>query len=116
MVFSRFGRARGSQSPVEGVGPRDQVDIQTGDIIMYSTSWCGDCRRARRVFAALEVPYREIDIEEDEVARRLVLRLNGGLASVPTIVFPDGTRLVEPRSSALEARLIAYRNASARMS
>jgi mycoredoxin len=115
-MFNRFGRSCGATSSGEGAGPREQVDAQAGDIIMYSTRWCGDCRRARRVFAALGVPYHEIDIEDDDAARQVVLRLNGGMASVPTIVFPDGTRLVEPGSSALEARLIAYRDASARMS
>lgn len=74
-------------------------------VVMYATSWCGDCRRAKRVFAALGVPFTEIDIERDEAAEAVVLRLNGGMRSVPTIVFPDGTVLVEPSNAALEAKL-----------
>ena len=78
------------------------------EIMVYGTSWCGDCRRARRVFAALNVDYRYVDIEHDEAATQLVMRLNGGMQSVPTIIFPNGERLVEPRNSELEARLRFY--------
>jgi mycoredoxin len=74
-------------------------------IVMYTTTWCGDCWRAKRVFAALEVPYREINIERDQQGAGELRRLNGGMMSVPTIIFPDGSRLVEPRTAALEARL-----------
>ncbi len=75
---------------------------------MYTTSWCSDCRRAKRVFAALNVPYREVDIEEDEESAQLVMRLNRGAQSVPTIVFPDGAVLVEPSNAVLEAKLAEY--------
>lgn len=77
-------------------------------IIMYTTSWCGDCRRAKRIFAAWSVPYTEVDIEEDRAAAALVIRLNAGKRSVPTILFPDGTKLVEPSNAALEAKLAPY--------
>src|SRR5579883_3133832 len=80
---------------------------QTG-IIMYSTSWCGDCRRSKKVFAALGVPYTEIDIEQHEDAAETVRRLNNGSQSVPTIIFPDGTKLVEPSNATLEAKLAPF--------
>lgn len=76
-------------------------------IVMYSTSWCADCRRARRVFETLGVPYHEIDVERDAAAAARVVRINGGMLSVPTILFPDGTTLVEPSSAELEAKLVA---------
>jgi mycoredoxin len=79
-----------------------------GQIVMYSTSWCGDCRRAKRVFAALGVEYTEINIEQDERAAELVVELNNGSRSVPTILFPDGTVLVEPSNAALEAKLAPF--------
>lgn len=76
-------------------------------IVMYSTSWCGDCRRAKRVFASLGVEFTEVDIEEDERAAEEVVRLNRGSRSVPTILFPDGSVLVEPSNAALEAKIAA---------
>ncbi len=84
----------------------DQTGAQTNaQIVMYSTAWCGDCRRAKRMFDALGVPYAEIDIDREPAAAETVIRLNHGNRSVPTIVFPDGSRLVEPSNAALEAKL-----------
>jgi mycoredoxin len=77
-------------------------------ITMYSTTWCGDCRRARRVFADFGVSYLEVNIEDNENAAELVQTLNNGLRSVPTIVFPDGGILVEPSNAALAAVLARY--------
>ncbi len=74
-------------------------------IIMYTTSWCSDCRRSKRLFAALGVPYSEIDIEDHPEAAERVRSINHGARSVPTIVFPDGSVLVEPSNTALEAKL-----------
>ncbi|HEX9069622.1 MAG TPA: glutaredoxin domain-containing protein [Ktedonobacterales bacterium] len=93
----------------DDIAPAQQSQrLDCGDIVMYSTAWCGDCRRAKRVFAALEVPYHEIDIEEDSAARQLVQHMNDGMNRVPTILFPDGGYLAEPHTAALESRLREY--------
>jgi mycoredoxin len=65
-------------------------------IKMYVTTWCGDCRMAKRWFDAHGIPYESINIEEDDKAAEYVARVNRGYRSVPTIVFPDGSVLVEP--------------------
>ncbi len=72
---------------------------------MYGTPWCGDCRRARRVFDEQRIAYDYIDIEQNEEGRRIVEQLNHGYQSVPTIVFPDGSVLTEPPSSMLLSKL-----------
>ncbi|HEV3230760.1 MAG TPA: glutaredoxin family protein [Candidatus Dormibacteraeota bacterium] len=74
-------------------------------ITMYTTPGCGDCYVAKRTMARLGVPYREVDIRDDAGAREEVQRLNGGLRSVPTIVFPSGHVVVEPSAPQLEAVL-----------
>jgi mycoredoxin len=76
-------------------------------IIMYSTTWCGDCRRAKRFFDEHGVAYENIDIEGDTAAAQEVLRINGGMRRVPTILFPDGTVLVEPSNQELAAAVSA---------
>lgn len=81
---------------------------ETREIVMYSTTWCGDCRRAKRIFAALGVPFTEVNIDEDTDAAAIVTRLNGGNRSVPTILFPDDTVLVEPSNATLEAKLAPF--------
>ncbi len=65
-------------------------------IKVYATTWCGDCRMAKRWLDSHGIPYEYINIEEDDSAAEFVVKVNGGYQSVPTIVFPDGSILVEP--------------------
>ena len=74
-------------------------------IVMYGADWCPDCRRAKRFFAAHHIPYEWRDVERDPEARAFVLQANGGRQVIPTIVFPDGSLLVEPSDAELAARL-----------
>lgn len=74
-------------------------------IVLYGVDWCGDCRRARRVFAENNIQYLDIDIEKDEKAAEFVRQKNHGNQSVPTIVFPDGSVLTEPDRSTLLNKL-----------
>lgn len=74
-------------------------------IRMYSTTWCGDCRRSKRFFQEHQIDFEEIDIEKNPEAAHIVLSLNHGMRSVPTIVFPDGSVLVEPSNMALASKL-----------
>jgi len=83
-------------------------DLSPEQIILYGVSWCGDCRRARRIFAEQTVQYVDIDIERDEKAADFVKKINRGFQSVPTIVFPDGSTLTEPDSLTLIKKLESY--------
>jgi mycoredoxin len=74
-------------------------------VVMYTTAWCVDCWRAKQVMDSMKVEYTEIDISGDEEATELVVRLNRGFCSVPTLVFPDGSVMTEPRTTALVAKL-----------
>jgi mycoredoxin len=74
-------------------------------ITIYGTPWCGDCRRALRVLDQHQANYQYVDIESDDLARSYVERLNNGYQSVPTILFPDGSVLVEPSSATLAEKL-----------
>jgi mycoredoxin len=72
---------------------------------MYSTTWCGDCRRSKSWLDAQGVPYEEINIDESPEAAREVMRLNRGYRSVPTIVIENGPTLVEPSNRELAEAL-----------
>src|SRR6266516_6394499 len=78
--------------------------MRTNAFIMYATRWCGDCQSYRRWFDAHSTFYDAVDNDRDEQAAASVMQVNGGMRSVPTIVFPDGSVLVEPTSRALEAQ------------
>lgn len=79
--------------------------MSNDQIVMYGTSWCGDCRRSRRVLDENNIPYQYIDIEQDDAARQHVEKVNNGSRSVPTIIFPDGSVLVEPSNAELLAKV-----------
>lgn len=75
------------------------------EIIVYGTRWCGDTRRAKKVFEQLDIEYTWIDIDKDKDAESFVKETNNGFRSVPTIIFPDGSILVEPKNEVLETKL-----------
>ncbi|MBI4506187.1 MAG: FAD-dependent oxidoreductase [Chloroflexi bacterium] len=75
------------------------------EIRMYGTTWCPDCKRAKRFFGEQRVPYTFVDIDEDAEGRRIVEQANQGKRIIPTIFFPDGSILVEPSNAELAAQL-----------
>jgi mycoredoxin len=79
--------------------------VDPAEVVMYTTAWCGDCWRAKQVMQSMQVAYREVDISKDEEAAELVLTLNNGYRSVPTLVFPDGSVLSEPPTTKLVQKL-----------
>lgn len=74
-------------------------------ILFYGTSWCYSSRKAKQIFEQNQIPYEWIDIDRDEEGRKYVESVNRGFRSVPTILFPDGTLLVEPTTEALRSKL-----------
>jgi mycoredoxin len=89
----------------------DPISNPTSDnrITVYGVKWCPDCRKSRAIFDEESVPYVWIDIDENKKGEKLVLATNRGNRSVPTIIFPDGSMLVEPGSSQLRKSLEAYK-------
>jgi len=74
-------------------------------ITVYSADWCGDCRRSKRLLTKLSIEYKLIDVESDLTAADKVREINGGMQSIPVIVFDDGTHLTEPSDADLTAKL-----------
>ena len=74
-------------------------------IVVYGTAWCGDCRRAKKLLERRGIGYAWVDVEEQKGAKEEMLRLNGGDRRVPTLLFPDGSVLVEPSNAELGAKL-----------
>jgi glutaredoxin len=54
-------------------------------VIMYKTSWCGYCRKAREYLQSLNVNLVEHDIERDRSMGEEMLRKSGGTRGVPLI-------------------------------
>jgi len=82
----------------------EQTDLYSrrpSRIVLYGVDWCPDCRRARAVLAREQIAYLDVNVDRDPQAESFVKELNRGFRSVPTIIFPDGRVLVEPRDDQL---------------
>jgi thioredoxin reductase (NADPH) len=74
---------------------------KSDSIVIYSTVWCPDCKRAKKFFGEQRIPYVNVDIEQDAEAMALVEKVNHGKRVIPTIIFPDASILVEPSNAQL---------------
>jgi thioredoxin reductase (NADPH) len=74
-------------------------------ITVYGAYWCPDCQRSKKFLSEQFVDYTWIDIEQDKDAENYVLQLNHGKRIIPTILFPDGSFLVEPTNAKLVRKL-----------
>ncbi|MGH3898637.1 MAG: mycoredoxin [Pseudonocardiaceae bacterium] len=66
------------------------------ELTMYSTVWCGYCRRLKAQLDRAGIGFREVDIEHDAAAAAFVASVNGGNQTVPTVLLPDGSVLTNP--------------------
>ena len=73
-------------------------------ICVYGTDWCPDTARARKRLSKLGIKYIWYDIDRDKDVCAFVEQVNNGNRSVPTILFPDGSILVEPSDPELEKK------------
>ena len=102
--MSNTADPQGGQPAEDAGAPRD--------VLVYTTEWCGDSRRAVSFLDKHEIPYRAIDIDEDEEAAKAVEALNGGYRSTPTILINGEHVATEPRIDEL-AKLFGIKLAKA---
>ena len=74
-------------------------------VTMFSTTWCGYCRRLKSQLERSGIGYTEVNIEHDPNAADYVMSVNGGNQTVPTVLFPDGSALTNPSLAQVEDRL-----------
>jgi len=82
----------------------DLYSLKPTQIVMYSVEWCPDCRRAKFFFKRKKIDVLEVDVNADKNAEAFVKELNNGNRSVPTIILPDGSMMVEPSTEELEEK------------
>jgi mycoredoxin len=78
-----------------------------GSVTMFTTTWCGYCRRLKTQMDREGISYSEVNIEEVPGAADFVMEVNGGNQTVPTLLFPDGSAATNPSVADVKARLAA---------
>lgn len=84
-----------------------ETDDHVKYIKFYASSWCPDCLRANAILNQSKVPYKMIDIDHDSEGLEFVKEVNNGNRSVPTIIFSDGSMLIEPSNKELKKKIAA---------
>ena len=84
------------------------LGIQARDLVVYSSAWCPDCRRTKRVLENAAARFAEVDIDRDAGAEALVLQRSGGRRVVPTLRFGDRVWAFNPAPPLLR-RLLGAR-------
>jgi len=75
--------------------------------VMYSTPWCGYCKRLKSQLADLDISFDEINIEQTPGAAQIVEKVNGGNQTVPTLVFSDGSAMTNPSVKQVQEKIAA---------
>jgi mycoredoxin len=105
---SRHGGRRGGnnsrESGVVALATLDTIGVSM-TFTMYSTPWCGYCHRLKGTLERDGITFSEVDIDADPVAAELVKKVNNGNATVPTLVFADGTTMTNPSPGEVKAKI-----------
>jgi glutaredoxin len=68
--------------------------LPSGGIVMYCTTWCPDCKRARKWLADNNLAYTEVNITKTPGADQQVRQWANGNVTTPTFDI-DGTIVVD---------------------
>lgn len=82
----------------------DLYTLTPSQIVVYSTEYCPDCWRVKKYLDTNKIPYLQVGLEGNQEATEFVMQVNHGNRSVPTIIFPDSSILVEPGWAELNAK------------
>ncbi|GGR67152.1 mycoredoxin [Nocardioides luteus] len=72
---------------------------------MYTTPWCGYCKRLKGQLGREDITFDEVDIEQVPEAAQIVEQVNGGNQTVPTLVYSDGSAMTNPSIAQVKAKL-----------
>ena len=64
-------------------------DVSQLQLLVYTTAWCPDCHRLKRILSDRKVPFAEIDIESDPAAAAR-LRQQTGRTAIPFVQVSGG--------------------------
>ena len=74
-------------------------------VTMYTTQWCGYCKRLKKMMQDAGITFAEVDIEQVPGTAEIVEKVNNGNRTVPTLVFSDGTAMTNPSLAKVQEKL-----------
>jgi mycoredoxin len=84
---------------------KDSLNLTGQEFVMFSTDWCGFCKRLKSQLGEIGISFREINVEEEIEYASFVEEVNGGNRVVPTLLFSDGVALTNPSAIAVKDKL-----------
>ena len=84
---------------------KDSLGLSGQEFVMFSTDWCGYCKRLKNQLGEIGISFREINVEEQVEYAGFVEEVNGGNRVVPTLLFSDGIALTNPSAIAVKDKL-----------
>ncbi len=80
----------------------------TEKVVIFGHSTCPNVGPVKGLLKLSKIEFEYVDIHKDREAAETVRNLNNGNESVPTLIFPDGSKLTEPSIKILIAKLKSY--------
>jgi mycoredoxin len=74
-------------------------------VTMYTTPWCGYCHRLKSQMDREGIHYSVVDIEQDPAAADIVMAVNQGNQTVPTLVYSDGSAHTNPSVAQVKTKI-----------
>src|SRR6478735_5599438 len=102
-TFPAFPRDAATQR--DETNQTEERENMPGTVTMYSTTWCGYCRRLKGQMDREGITYNEINIEQDPESAAFVEKANGGNQTVPTVLFSDGSTLTNPSLAQVKQKI-----------
>ncbi len=84
-----------------------ELGLAGKEFVMFSTDWCGYCKRLKSQLNENGISFREINVEQEMDYAAFVEKVNGGNRVVPTLLFSDGAALTNPSVIAVKEKLAA---------
>lgn len=81
----RYAANRSPNTSNGGKGKRRMDDFQSGEVLLYSATWCGYCTKARKHLDRAGVAYKILDVDNGAIAREL--KEKTGRGGVPVLDF-----------------------------
>jgi glutaredoxin len=95
VLLTELVKIEGNPSLLPRKASEEEINnLPKGGVVMYCTSWCPDCRKARQWFSDHEIAYTDVNINDVPGASDQLRKWTGGNLTTPTFNI-DGEIIIE---------------------